>query len=224
MPTSPAAQKARPQVWLFDLDNTLHDASRHIFPRINRAMTDYIMRQLQLDEAEANRLRMHYWARYGATLTGLVRHHAVDAQHFLHDTHHFPDLAQILSHDRATRHLLTRLPGRKVLFSNGPAHYARAILRAMKVIHHFDAVFAIEQLRYRPKPERGAYLQLLGKLGVPARDCILVEDTAANLRPAKALGMTTIWISDGHRRPPYVDIKVRSLRQLASRFSGSGSL
>lgn len=218
MPASPPP-KARPAVWLFDLDNTLHDASRHIFPRINQAMTDFIMRELALGEKEANRLRMDYWARYGATLTGLVRHHGVDPAHFLRDTHHFPDLATILRCDRATGHLLDRLPGRKVLFSNGPARYARAILRAMKIEHRFDAVFAIEHLQFRPKPQTPAYLKLLAELGVAARDCVLIEDTAANLKPAKALGMTTVWVSKSLRRPPYVDIRVGSLRQLGQRFA-----
>ena len=216
-----ARQKTRPPVWLFDLDNTLHDASRHIFPRINRAMTDFIVRELAVEEAEANRLRLHYWRRYGATLGGLVRHHGVDPKHFLHATHHFPDLAAILCFDRAIGHQLDRLPGRKVLFSNGPAHYARAILRVMKIERHFDAVFAIEQLKFRPKPQTPAYLKLLGEIGVAARDCILIEDTAANLKPAKALGMRTVWLSNSLRLPPYVDVRVNSLRQLGQRFAGT---
>lgn len=213
------ARKARPRVWLFDLDNTLHDATPHIFPRINRAMTHFIMRELALDETGANALRMDYWARYGATLTGLVRHHGVDPHHFLRDTHHFPDLAQILSHNRATGALLDRLSGRKVLFSNGPAPYADALLRAMKLSRHFDAVFTIERLKFRPKPQTPAYLRLLAELGVAARDCILVEDTAANLLPAKALGMKTVWLSSSLRIPPYVDVRVGGLRPLVERFA-----
>ena len=35
-----APPKHDPDVWLFDLDNTLHDASPHIFPHINRSMTE----------------------------------------------------------------------------------------------------------------------------------------------------------------------------------------
>lgn len=211
----------RPPVWLFDLDNTLHNATPTIFPRINRAMTDFIIRELKVDEAEAHRLRMHYWARYGATLSGLVRHHGVDPHHFLRDTHRFPDLARILIHDRATDCLLARLPGRKVLFSNAPAGYARALLRAMKIEHHFSAVFAIENLKFRPKPQTPAYLHLLAELGVPAKDCILIEDTAENLKPAKALGMKTVWVSRMHRLPAHVDIRVTGLRELLTRFAAS---
>ena len=80
------------KVWLFDLDNTLHHASPHIFPHINRSMTEYIERHLGVGQLEATAIRQDYWVRYGATLLGLVRHHGTDPDHFLRETHQFPDL------------------------------------------------------------------------------------------------------------------------------------
>jgi putative hydrolase of the HAD superfamily len=206
-------------VWLFDLDNTLHDATPHIFPRINRAMTDYIMRELSVDELEANRLRQTYWSRYGATLRGLVAHHGIDPGHFLWHTHQFPDLDSILIHDRVLRHVLPRLPGRKVLFSNAPEHYAKAVLARIGIGRCFDTVYAIERLRLRPKPEVPAYLRLLSDLRVSARRCIMVEDSADNLETAKRLGMRTVWVSACTRRPPCVDFKVRHVGDLYRRFA-----
>jgi putative hydrolase of the HAD superfamily len=44
--------------WIFDLDNTLHNATPHIFPHINRAMTAYLQQHLQLDEAAATSFPM----------------------------------------------------------------------------------------------------------------------------------------------------------------------
>ncbi|MEY2632465.1 MAG: hypothetical protein RIR00_1119, partial [Pseudomonadota bacterium] len=102
----------KPLTWLFDLDNTLHDATPHIFPHINRAMRDYIERHLALDREAANALRQEYWQRYGATLLGLMRHHGTDPQHFLRETHDFPDLPGMLRFDPALRQVLRRLPGR----------------------------------------------------------------------------------------------------------------
>ena len=84
------------RVWIFDLDNTLHDARPHIFPHINRSMTAYLQQHLQLDETAANALRMHYWQRYGATLSGLMRHHDTKPEHFLWHTHQFPELARMV--------------------------------------------------------------------------------------------------------------------------------
>ena len=103
------------KTWLFDLDNTLHQATPHIFPHINRSMTDYIERHLGVDRHEATRIRQHYWMRYGATLLGLTRHHGTDPDHFLRETHQFPDLERMVVFERPLIHALRRLPGRQDL-------------------------------------------------------------------------------------------------------------
>ena len=82
-------------VWVFDLDNTLHNAAPHIFPHINRSMTAYLQQHLGLDEQTAGELRRHYWQRYGATLSGMMKHHGTDPEHFLWHTHQFPELPQM---------------------------------------------------------------------------------------------------------------------------------
>ena len=91
-----AARRQAPPIWLFDLDNTLHDASKAVFWRLNGAMTDYIEAELQVTREEADALRLHYWRRYGATLMGLERHHGVRAAHFLAQTHTLPGLERDL--------------------------------------------------------------------------------------------------------------------------------
>jgi putative hydrolase of the HAD superfamily len=106
--------KARERVWLFDLDNTLHDTSFKIFREINLGMTAAVMESLEVDEATATHLRTSYWKRYGATLIGLVRHHGVDAHQFLHRSHNF-DVGPLIRAERGLAHKLRRLPGRKIL-------------------------------------------------------------------------------------------------------------
>ncbi|MEJ1958557.1 MAG: hypothetical protein WDM70_03105 [Nitrosomonadales bacterium] len=83
-------------VWIFDLDNTLHNATPYIFPHINRSMTAYLQQHLGLDEHAANELRIHYWRYYGATLSGLIKHHNTDPVHFLWHTHQFPELPNMV--------------------------------------------------------------------------------------------------------------------------------
>ncbi|NJO83277.1 MAG: hypothetical protein HC828_10970, partial [Blastochloris sp.] len=119
---------------LFDLDNTLHNASPHIFPHLNRSITAYICQHLQVDEAEATRLRLHYWQRYGATLRGLMRHHGTDPHHFLHHTHQFPDLEHSIIAERGLHAMLHRLPGRKIIFSNAPHKYTEAVLAIIGIL------------------------------------------------------------------------------------------
>ncbi len=202
------------RVWVFDLDNTLHNASPHIFPHINRAMTSYLQTHLGLDEAGAAELRQHYWRRYGTTLTGLMRNHATDPRHFLRATHDFSALDKMVVREPALRATLSHLPGRKLVFSNAPVHYAQAVLDALGIADLFDDVFSIEHTGYRPKPDSYGFLKLFRRHRVRATACIMVEDTLANLITAKRLGMSTIWVARAARIPAYVDFTVRNLLQL----------
>ena len=201
-------------MWVFDLDNTLHNASPHIFPHINRAMTEYLQLHLGLDEAAAGELRRHYWQRYGATLIGLMRHHATDPRHFLRATHDFPELGKRVMGEPGLRATLTRLPGRKLVFSNSPVHYAAAVLDALGIADLFDDVFSIEHTDYRPKPDSYGFLKLFRKNRLRATACIMVEDSIENLRMAKKLGMSTVWVARTARIPGYVDFSIRNLLQL----------
>lgn len=200
--------------WIFDLDNTLHNASPHIFPHINRSMTRYLQEHLALDEEAAVRLRVHYWRTYGATLLGLVRHHGTDPDHFLWHTHQFPDLARMVVADRAALAAVRRLRGRKILFSNSPAHYAHAVLDLLGIGALFDAVYAIERVRYQPKPSLRGFRHILRAERVVAHRAVMVDDSLPNLHAARRLGMRTVWVSTLPRSPAYVDAKVRSVRQL----------
>ena len=202
------------RVCVFDLDNTLHNASPHIFPHINRAMTTYMQTHLGLDEAGAGALRQQYWQRYGATLTGLIRNHATDPRHFLRATHDFTALDRMVVREPGLRATLSRLPGRKLVFSNAPAHYASAVLSVLGIADLFDDLVSIEHTGYRPKPDCYGFLKLFRRNRVRADACIMVEDTLANLKTAKKLGMSTIWVARAARIPAYVDFSIRNLLQL----------
>jgi putative hydrolase of the HAD superfamily len=231
--------------WLFDLDNTLHNASASSFPGIDERMTVYIARELRLARDEASALRAQYLRRYGATLLGLVRHHAVDAAHFLHDTHVLPDLeatAHGHAHDFAA---LARLPGRKVVLTNAPRRYAQRVLRVLGVAHHFDAVLSIEDMAVfgdlRPKPDARMLCVVAARLRVHPSRCVLVEDTLQHQKSAFAVGMRTAWMLRWtrralrpqknqapsapqkvgvylHRRPSYVCARIFSLGELRRRL------
>ena len=206
------------RVWLFDLDNTLHNATPHIFPHINRSMRQYIEEHLGVDEHEATRIRQEYWIRYGATLLGLIRHHGTDPNHFLRETHQFPDLKRMLVFQKPVLHMLSRLPGRKIIFSNAPRHYTDAILSMTGLDQHFSAVYSVENLRFQPKPMLAGFRALLHAERLNPRQCVMVEDSLVNLVSAKKLGMKTVWVSAGLRRSPYVDVKISSVLQLPDRY------
>ena len=208
-----------PRTWIFDLDNTLHNARPHIFPHINTAMTEYVRSALGLEAEAASALRQQYWRRYGATLLGLMRHHGTDPRDFLWCTHQLPELSRMIVREPQLRATLRRLPGRKFVFSNAPVHYSRAVLKALAISDLFDALFTIERTRYRPKPDAHGFLRLVRAHHVRARRCIMVEDTLANLRTAKKLGMKTVWVAREQRVPRYVDLRISNLSDLRRALS-----
>jgi putative hydrolase of the HAD superfamily len=229
-------------VWLFDLDNTLHDASHAIFPNISANMNTYIARVLgdgvtPASQEAVDAARIGYWKRYGATLLGMVKHHDVRAADFLHETHTLDDLRTLMRFERGLAAMLRRLPGRKILLTNAPTRYSSDVLRHLKLQRHFSHHIAIENMQVhgqlRPKPSKLMLRRLLRKHGLGARRCILVEDTLENLRSAKQVGLRTVWLTRYLRRvepsgsaslpkmakqPAYVDVKVKSLRQLPARL------
>jgi putative hydrolase of the HAD superfamily len=205
------------RTWLFDLDNTLHNATPHIFPHINRSMRQYIERHLGVDESEATRIRQDYWIRYGATLRGLMRHHGTDPKHFLWETHQFPDLRRMLDFEKPMLHILRKLPGKKILFSNAPRHYTDAILEMTGLGRYFSATYTVENLRFQPKPMLAGFRTLLRAEHLDPKHCIMVEDSLPNLISAKKLGMKTVWVSTSLRQSSFVDIKIKSVLQLPER-------
>ncbi len=205
---------SQPRTWIFDLDDTLHDAKPHIFPHLHREMALYIQRELHLNEADAVAMRQQFWRAYGATLKGLIKHHGTNPEKFLRETHRFDSLESLLVFDRALPGILKKLPGKKIVFTNAPAHYTKQILQLMGIAHLFDDIYAIEHTRYRPKPDKAGYLRLLHEHRLDPRRCIMVEDSLNNLRTAKKLGMKTVWITPTSKSPAYVDMATQNVVQL----------
>lgn len=202
------------KVFIFDLDDTLHNASAHIFPVMNRAMTQYIMDKLELDETAAHSLRQHYWRIYGATLKGLMRHHGVDPYHFLTETHQLIQLPEMVLQTRRLRHLLQTLHGRKAIFTNAPHAYALRVLDLLGIGDCFELVFSVESTKFHAKPSIRGFQMLLKNLRVKPSDCVLLEDNLHALMTAKRLGMKTIWITKTLQKPNFVDYRLSSVLAL----------
>jgi len=202
------------RVWVFDLDDTLHNASAHIFPVMNRAMTQYIMDHLELDEQAAFKLRQHYWQVYGATLKGLTRHHGANPHHFLAATHDFMDLPNMVEQTKGLRHLLQQLSGRKVVFTNAPMRYALRVLRILGIEDMFETIFSVESTRFHPKPSIRGFRQMLKTIKAKPGDCVMLEDSAETLMTAKRLGMKTIHVTKKLTKPNYVDVRINHISKL----------
>lgn len=179
------------KTWVFDLDNTLYDAETELFRLVADRMTDFVAAFLKIETEEANRMRKHYYKTYGTTLRGLMVEHNLDPTDFLQYVHDID--YSIVAPCPVTQNGLTRLAGRKVVFTNAPQHFAVAMLDHLGIAQHFDGVFAIEDATYVPKPNIETYHTCFAKHGIDPKTACMFEDMEVNLRPAHDLGMTTVW-------------------------------
>jgi putative hydrolase of the HAD superfamily len=229
-----------PKTWFFDLDNTLHDASHAIFGSLDHRINTFVMQRLQMPQEEANRVRLTYWRKYGATLLGLAKHHGVTGPEYFVGTHSF-DPRPLMRFEAGLAAKLLKVRGRKVLVTNAPAIYSHQVMAHLGLARGFHAHVAVDHMTingiYHPKPSMRMLRRLLVKHRVRAADAVLVEDSVENLKAAKRVGMKTVLVAGFTReamrrkgaklggnlpfgsslqagRPPYVDCLVHSVRAL----------
>ncbi|MDE4097318.1 pyrimidine 5'-nucleotidase [Phaeobacter gallaeciensis] len=179
--------------WVFDLDNTLYPPSARLFDQIEVKMTDYVMAELGVDHAEADRLRKHYWREHGTTLAGLMQEHGIDPDPYLvavHDISFAP-----LDPDAELAARIRELPGRRIVYTNGSAPYAERVLEARGLAGLFDGIYGIEHADYRPKPERQAFDTVFAKAGIAPQSAAMFEDDPRNLAAPHAMGMRTVHVA-----------------------------
>jgi putative hydrolase of the HAD superfamily len=187
--------------WIFDLDNSLYPASANLFELIDIRMGAFIERLLGVDPIEARRVQKHYFHEHGTTLAGLMAANGVDPHDFLAYVHDI-DLARI-SADPDVAAAIARLPGRRMIFTNGDVDYAGRVLDKLGLGDLFDEIHDIHAMNYVPKPNPASYEAMCALYGIDPTRALFVEDMARNLEPAKALGMTTVWIDNGSERGDY---------------------
>ena len=181
------------ETWVFDLDNTLyHPSACDLFPHMDRRINEFLCTLLKLDVDGANQLRQTLWRSYGTTLRGLMELHGVPPHDFLEYVHDIDltSLAASAELDAA----LTRLPGRKIIFTNATEKHALAVMERLGVVRHFEAIYDVAAAEFVPKPQAAIYDAFLKRHRVDPRSAAMFEDMACNLAPAAALGMTTVWV------------------------------
>jgi len=179
---------------VIDLDNTLYAADNGVFARMDKRMTAFVAHELGVDNDEADRLRVQYWKKYGTTLRGMMLHHDMDAEPFLQDVHNI-NAHEILGKDKVLDTALERLPGRKVIHTNGIREHAEKVLGTLGIARHFDNIYDIRFNDYIPKPCSQTLARLIEAEGCTPARTLVVDDMADNLGVAKELGCKTVWIT-----------------------------
>ncbi len=187
-----AASFSHVKVWVFDLDNTLYHPSVRLFDQIEVRMTNYVSKLLNVSKEEADHLRGHYWKQYGTTLAGLMREHDIEPIAYLKDVHDID--FSVLSPDPILADRIARLPGRKIVYTNGSMPYALNVLEARGLRDVFGAVYGVEHAGFRPKPEQAAYEAVFALDGVAPEEGAMFEDDIRNLMAPHAMGMRTVLV------------------------------
>jgi putative hydrolase of the HAD superfamily len=181
-----------PDVWLFDLDNTLYPARCNLFAQIDVRIGRYISDWLKVTPEEARVVQKQYWRDHGTSMRGMMTLHGVDPTHYLdyvHDIDYSPVEA-----NPGLEASLKALPGRKIIFTAGDVPHAERVMERLGVAHHFEAIFDIVAGEYWPKPHKQIYEKLVKQHNVDPRRAAFADDIAINLKPAADMGMRTVWI------------------------------
>lgn len=178
--------------WLFDLDNTLYPVETEFMTLIEGRMTDFMEKVTGLPRDEARAIQKKYYHAHGTTLAGLIAHHDIDPEDFLTEVH---DVSlDRLTPDVKMAEALMRLPGRRLVFTNGSAAHAERVLERLQIAHAFEDIFHISAADYIPKPSPLTFEKMMARHGVSAAGSAFFEDSQVNLAPAAQLGMTTILV------------------------------
>jgi len=179
--------------WVFDLDHTLYPPETALFSQIEPRMTAWVMQVAGVDAEEADALRLRYWREYGTTWAGLEKHHGLDLDAFLHDVHQID--FSVLTPDPALNAAIGALPGRRIVYTNGTADYARNVLRAIDLEGAFDAVYGVQCAGHRPKPERSAFETVFTRDGLEPTRAAMFEDDPRNLLVPHEMGLATVHVA-----------------------------
>ncbi len=201
--------------WIFDLDNTLYPEAANLFVQIDAKMTAFISERLGIGLEEAYKVQKDYLIRYGTTLRGLMDHHGVTPGEFL-DTVHDVDFG-VIRPDPQLVDSLRRLPGAKYVFTNGTRAHAEAVLERIGASEVMSGIFDIEAAEFMPKPIPRTYVALVSRFDIEPQRAVFVEDMVRNLRPAREMGMTAVWLNTGSEwgkmgyDPANFDIEIHDL-------------
>jgi putative hydrolase of the HAD superfamily len=181
--------------WVFDLDNTLYSHHLNLSRQMEERIRDYIANFLDVPREEAIRVHRDYYKRYGTSMRGLMTEHGMKPDDFLEFVHQIDH--SLLAPNPALSAALERLPGRKLILTNGPRMHADAVMRRLAIHDQFEDVFDIIAAEFEPKPSPVTYDRFLARHGVDPKSSAMFEDLARNLIVPHELRMTTVLVVPG---------------------------
>ncbi len=201
--------------WIFDLDNTLYSGQTKVFSEVDKKMSTFISKKMNVDLIKAKEIQKKYFYESGTTLSGLMKHDGIDPHEFLEFVHDI-DISW-LPKDLLLREELTKIKEKKYIFTNGSHAHVENVTKQLGIDDLFDGVFDIVDANFVPKPHIDPYQKIIKKFNLNPKQSILIEDIAHNLEQAKNLGMKTCWLENDEAfakkdaDKPYIDYKIKNL-------------
>ena len=201
--------------WIFDLDNTLYSGQTKVFSEVDKKMSSFISKKMNVDLVKAKEIQKKYFYEYGTTLSGLMKLDAIDPHDFLEFVHNI-DISW-LPKDLKLKEELIKIKEKKYIFTNGSHAHVENVTKQLGIDGLFDGAFDIVDANFVPKPHIDPYKKIIEKFNIEPTKSILIEDIAHNLEQAKNLGMKTCWLENEETfakkdaDKPYIDYKIKNL-------------
>jgi putative hydrolase of the HAD superfamily len=202
---------AQTKVWIFDLDNTLYPAECNLFAQVDHRMGAFIAHYLGVPYAHARHLQKTYYRQFGTTLAGLMAVHKLDPAEFLAYVHDI-DLSGVPALP-ALRAEIARLPGRRLIYTNGSRVHAERVAAKLGVLDLFEDICDIVACDFLPKPAAEAFDAMIRRHGVIAAEAAMFDDMPMNLAAPHRLGMTTVLVHSSYVDHP-VQIEMKAWTEL----------
>jgi putative hydrolase of the HAD superfamily len=193
--------------WVFDLDNTLYPAESNLFAQMDVKMQEFIASYLGVPQAYARHLQKNYYRQFGTTLAGLMQVHKMDPAAFLEYVHDL-DLTNVPEHPELAE-AISRLPGRKLIFTAGSRKHAENVAGKLGVLHLFEDIMDIVDAGFVPKEQAAAFDTFLHRHDIEPDQAAMFEDMPHNLVAPHELGMTTVLVYSTKVNHPVAQ-KIRS--------------
>lgn len=196
-----------------DLDGTVYDRDNGMMEAMTARIAYYIENALHVPHAQVPSLMDHYYHTFGSSLRGLQRDFSFDQQEYLAFVHDL-DLDIYLQPDPLLRKNLLSIPSPKWIFTNSDRDHARRVLNKLEISDCFEGILDVWTMEYVSKPHPWVYHHALEMTGDPdPQQCIFIDDSARNLKPAAHIGFSTIWIGEGEL-PEGAHLSMTSLHHL----------
>jgi len=179
---------------IFDLDNTIYHPEVGVLRGVDKNINKYMNEIVGIDTDDVDLLRQEYRKKYGVTLKGLILHHNVDPYHYLEYVHNI-EYHLILFRDEKLINILSKIPYKKYIFTNGSKNHALSVLSHLEILDFFEKIYSIEDLDFHPKPSDESFERFIKLTGVSPHKSYFIDDMPENITKAKEFGFKTVLIS-----------------------------